>query len=294
VLLLPLVVGTALLVASVWFAQRRDLGSGLVVARERSTPRLALLSSPTAQALRAEMPALATWLIGAAAFATIIGVLAKDTASAGLSRQLQSEFAKLGTGAITTPAGYVGLSFLLFEVVVPLFAVTQVSALRREESEQALETLLALPVSRVRWLTGRMVLAAAGAAAVAAAAALFAWLGVSASGAPLSLTAMLEASANCFALATLFLGVAILLFGILPRIASAGAYVLVTISFLWQLFGSLLSLPHWAINLTPYAHLGLAPAQQFRPLPAAILIGLGVIFGSSGAAAFRRRDLVQA
>jgi ABC-2 type transport system permease protein len=207
---------------------------------------------------------------------------------------LQRELAKLGTGSITTPAGYVGLSFLLFELAVPLFAVAQVSALRREESEQALETLLALPVGRCRWLSGRLALAAGGAAAVALSAALFGWIGVTASGESLSLPEMLEASVNCFAMATLFLGLAVLLFGIAPRAASASAYVLVTVGFLWQLFGALLSLPHWALDLTPYAHLGLAPAQPFRPVPALILVLIGVVSASAGVAAFRRRDLAQA
>lgn len=294
VLLLPLAVGAVLLALSARLAQRRDIGCGILAPRERSTPRLALLSSPTAQALRGELVGLVTWVGGAAVFAFIIGVLAKSTASAGLSPQLRRELAKLGTGSITTPAGYVGLSFLLFELAVPLFAVAQVSALRREESEQALETLLALPVGRCRWLSGHLTLAAGGAAAVALSAALFGWIGVTASGASLSLPEMLEASINCFAMAALFLGLAVLLFGIAPRAASAGAYVLVTVSFLWQLFGALLSLPHWALDLTPYAHLGLAPAQPFRPIPVLILVLIGVVSALAGVATFRRRDLAQA
>ncbi len=294
VLLLPLAVGAILLVLAARLSRRRDVGCGILTPRERSTPRLALLSSPTAQALRGELVGLATWVGGAAVFAIIIGVLAKSTASAGLSPQLRRELAKFGTGSITTPAGYIGLSFLLFELAVPLFAVAQVSALRREESDQALETLLALPVGRYRWLGGRLALAAGGAAAVALTAALFGWIGVTASGASLSLPEMLEAGVNCFAMAALFLGLAVLLFGIAPRAAAAGAYVLVTVTFLWQLFGALLSLPHWALDLTPYAHLGLAPAQPFRPVPALILVLIGVVSASAGVVAFRQRDLAQA
>ena len=103
VLLLPLVVGAVLLALAARLAQRRDIGCGVLAPREHSAPRLALLSSPTAQALRGELVGLATWVGGAAVFAVIIGVLAKSTASAGLSPQLQREFAKLGTGSITTP-----------------------------------------------------------------------------------------------------------------------------------------------------------------------------------------------
>jgi putative exporter of polyketide antibiotics len=55
-----------------------------------------------------------------------------------------------------------GLYFLFFVQRVSLFACAQIVAARQEEAAQQLEMLLSLPVSRRRWFTGRLTLAAAG------------------------------------------------------------------------------------------------------------------------------------
>lgn len=294
VLLAPIALGIALLLVATRLERHRDIGSGLLAARERSVPRLALLSSATAQALRGERAGLSAWLGGIAAGGFVVGVIAKSTKSAGLSPRLLREMEKLGTGPITTPSGYVGLTFLVFVLVIPLFAVSQVSALRREEAEQELETLLALPLGRYRWLGGRIVLALAGLTAISLTVALITWAGVEASGTSIPLAHMLEAGANCLVMGVLFLGIAILCYGFLPRAATAITYAALVLSFVWQLFGSILSLPHWSLNVTPFAHLGLAPAQPFRATPDLLLVAIGLACALAGAAGFRRRDLTEA
>ena len=137
-------------------AADRDVGSGLLPARDSAGPRLRLLSSPTAQALRAERGSLIVWLGGVAGFAFVIGVIANSISSAGISKSLQRELEKLGAGSILTPAGYLGFIFLFFVLAVSLFGVSQVAAARNEEAGEQLETLLALPVGRGRWLGGRL------------------------------------------------------------------------------------------------------------------------------------------
>jgi len=54
-----------------------------------------MLSSPMAQALRGERTSLLAWLTGIGAFALIIGVISRSVSSAGISKQLQRELAKL-------------------------------------------------------------------------------------------------------------------------------------------------------------------------------------------------------
>ena len=58
------------------------------------------------------------------------------------------ELAKLGSGSIFTPTGYLAFVFIFFILAVCLFVCAQVAAARHEEAEQQLETLLALPVGR--------------------------------------------------------------------------------------------------------------------------------------------------
>jgi polyether ionophore transport system permease protein len=79
---------------------------------------------------------------------------------------IERQFAKLGSGSITTPTGYLSFIFFFVMLAVSLFACAQIGAARREEAGQQLETLLALPVSRVSWLAGRLLLAACGATVI--------------------------------------------------------------------------------------------------------------------------------
>ena len=53
----------------------------------------------------------------------IVGVIAKSTSTAGISKSLQREVAKLGTGSIVTPTGYLAFVFLFFVLAVSLFVL---------------------------------------------------------------------------------------------------------------------------------------------------------------------------
>lgn len=294
VLLLPLAAATALLVVAGRLAGTRDLGSGLLASHDTSPPRLRLLSSPTAQTLREERASLLVWLVAVGAFALIIGVISNSVASAGISKQLQQEFAKLGTGSVVTPKGYLGFSFTFFVLVLSLFACSQVAAARHEESDGRLETLLALPVVRRQWLGGRLALATVAAVAISLAAGLSAWVGAVSQGVSVPLPRMLEAGANCLPVALLFLGIAALAYALVPRASGGIGYGLVTVAFLWQLFGSLLGAPKWVVRITPFAHVGAVPARPFELIAALIMLAIGAACVFAALVAFARRDLTGA
>ena len=246
VLVLPVVATVLLVAAAARIAATRDIGTGMLPARDSADPRLALLSSPTAQALRAERASLIVWTSGVAVFAFILGVVSQSVSSANIPAGARREIAKLGSGSIATPTGYLAFVFVFFILAVSLFACAQVGAARHEEADQQLETLLALPVGRRRWLGGRLLLAGCAAAAISVAAGVFTWAGAASAGVSVSLPRMLEAGANCLPVALLFLGLAALAYAVAPRASAGIAYGLVTVTFLWQLVGSLLGAPQMA------------------------------------------------
>ncbi len=294
VLVLPVAASAALLLLAARIAARRDIGTGVLGARDSAAPRLELLSSPTAQALRSERGSLIVWLISTGAFAFILGMISTSISSAGISKAMQREIAKLGSGSILTPAGYLAFVFIFFVLAASLFACAQIGAARHEEAEQQLETLLSEPVSRQRWLGGRLLLATAAATTISIVAGLLTWAGAASQGVGISLPRMLEAGANCLPVALLFLGIAALAYATVPRASAGIAYGLVTVAFLWQLVGSLLGVPKWLVELTPFAHVGLVPTQSFRGGAAAIMVAIGVVAAVAALSAFRRRDLASA
>ena len=146
VLLLPAAATVLLLTLAARIASGRDIGTGVLPAHDSAKPRLGLLSSPIAQALRSERASLIVWLSSIGAFAYITGLIAKSTSTAGISKSLQREVARLGTGSIVTPTGYLAFVFIFFALAVSLFVCAQIGAARHEEADERLETLLSLPV----------------------------------------------------------------------------------------------------------------------------------------------------
>jgi polyether ionophore transport system permease protein len=292
VLLLPAAASALLFVLAWRIAARRDVGTGLIHARDSSPPRLRLLSSPTAQALRAASGSLVAWASGIAIFALILGVVSESVSSADISENVQRQVAKLGSGNIATPTGYLALIFIFFILAVSLFVCAQVGATRNEEEEQRLETLLALPVGRARWLGGRLFLGAAGAALLSVVSGLFTWAGAASAGVDVSAARMLEAGANCMPVSVLFLGLAALAYAVAPRASAGVVYGLVTVAFVWQLVGQLVGAPDWLVDVTPFAHVGLVPTQSFRLGAAAVMVAIGAAGAATSIALFQRRDLL--
>jgi len=294
VLLLPAATGALLLGAAGALAVRRDVGSGLLPARDSAPPRLRLLRSPGAQALRSERGALVAWLVGVGAFALLMGVMSDAATPDVISENVRRQLEKLGTDSVVTPSGWLGFFFIFFILAISLFCCMQISSLRGEEAEQRLETLLSLPVGRSGWLAGRLLLAAAGAAAVALAAGLLAWAGAAAQGADVSLPETLGAGANTLPPALLFLALGALAFALAPRASTVIAYGLVGLAFVWELFGALLEVPAWLLAVSPFHDVGLVPGEPFEAIPAAIMLTLAAVGALAALWAFRRRDLVGA
>jgi ABC-2 type transport system permease protein len=234
------------------------------------------------------------WIGSVAVFGYILGVISKSVSAAGVPKSVEKELAKLGSGSIATPTGYVAFVFIFFVLAVSLFACAQIGDARHEEADQQLETLLSLPVTRRRWLGGRLLVASGAAVAISAVAGLVTWAGASTQGVSISLPKMLEAGANCLPVGLLFLGVAALAYAAVPRASAGIAYGLVTLAFLWQLVGSLIGAPKWLVEVTPFEHIGLEPTQPFRLGSAIVMVAIGVVAAIAAIGVFERRDLIGA
>ena len=267
----------------------------LVLPRADSAPpRLRLLGSTGAQALRSERAGLIAWLGGVGGFALLMGALSSAVTPDVVSDELQEQLEKLGGGSIATPEGWLGFSFVFLLLAVSLFSCMQVGSIRSEEADQRVETLLAQPVSRRRWLGGRLLVAAGGAAAVALAAGVLAWAGAAAQGADVALPTMIGAGANCLPVALLFLGLGALAYALVPRFGTGIGYGLVAAAFVWELLGSLLGTPEWLLAISPFHDVGLVPGQPFEAAAAAIMLAIAACAAISAVLVFERRDLVPA
>jgi polyether ionophore transport system permease protein len=292
-LALPFATAVVLAAAAGMLAGRRDVGAGLWQSRREARSRLRLLGSIAGAALRDESATVITWLVVMAVFGLVVGSLSgsvADSLSASVKQQLQ----KLGAGDIATPEGFLAFYFVFFVVAISAFFCSQLGAARHEEADQRLETLLSGPLARWRWLGERLGLALATGVGLALVAGLCAWLGARVAGVDVSLWGSIEAGLNILPTGILFLGVATLLFGMVPRAGSGAAYGVLALAFLWDLVGGLFSAPTWLLDLTPFRHVGLVPIRPYPFAAAGVMLALGAAAALIGAAAFRRRDLTSA
>jgi ABC-2 type transport system permease protein len=292
VLLLPAAATLILLFAAGRIWLRRDVGEGLIATSDAAEPDTRLLSSPTAQALRSERGSLIAWLAGAAAFAVIVGILSDSVTSTNISQSLQEQLEKLGSASVTTASGYLSFVFLFYVLMVSLYACSQIAAARHEEADGRLETLFSLPVGRWSWLGGRLLLAVAGSAAIALTVAFGSWAGAAAARADVSLGDMLAAGANCLPATLLFLSLGALALALAPRASTGITYGVVLVSFVWQLFGSLLDVPSWTLDLSPFHQVALVPEESFKATEALVMLAIAAVAAVAAMRVFARRDLV--
>lgn len=280
--------------AAMVLAGRRDVGAGLLARPEAARANLRLLGGPAALVVRLERWVALAWIAGLALLALIFGVVAESAAEADIGvEEIEEVVGRLG-GRGGGALAWIGYEFLFIAALVAFAAAGQVSALRGEEADGHLDHLLARPVSRARWLAGRVGFGAGVVALIGLATGVGGWMGLASRRSDIGFVEMLQAGVNVAAPALLILGVGTLLYGLAPRLAAPLLYVLVLWSFLVQVVGSSITDNHWVLDTAVLSHVGPVPATSLEWTAVAWLTGLGLAATLAGLAAFQRRDLASA
>jgi ABC-2 type transport system permease protein len=294
--LLPLLPLAALLAglvaATLLLAGRRDVGAGVLAARDSAPPDTRLLNRPLGLAVRLERATWMAWAAGLAVMSFLFGIIATAVASAP-SSALEKALARLGAGHAGV-AAYLGVFYLIIGAALAVAAAGHVAATREEEAEGHVDTVLARPVARVPWLGGRLLVSVVGLGGLALVAGVGGWAGSASQHGGVSLPRVVGAAFNAVPAALLVLGVGTLAHGLAPRRAVAIAYGLVAWSFVIEMLGTTGTGGRLLLDLSVFHHVALVPAAAFRPSGAAVLAGVGVAGMAAGAACFGRRDLAGA
>ena len=293
---LPLVAlggGAALLLATaVAAAGHRDVRDGLVAPAVGRAPRLWLLGSVEAFAVRRMLRPLIGFALGIGAYFLLIGLIA--VTMTGFLRDnpaFADAAAQAGFQGLASVEGYIATLFALLAMPVGGFAADRIGAFARAEADRGLTLLAAQPVTRIRLLGAEVAAAAAGAVLLTAVAGLAAWAGVAATGGGLTLPAALAGAANTLPITLLALGAAVLALGRLPRMTAAVGGVPTVGGFLLLVTAQSAGAPGWVADLSPFAHLAPVPMAAADRPAAVVLTVLAVALAGAGAAGFHRRDL---
>jgi ABC-2 type transport system permease protein len=292
VALLPIAALTAAAgTLAVYLAGRRAAGAGVWAARGRGRPGTWLLAGPAGLAARLTLPAALGWAAGTAAWALLLGFLARPGARALTgSPGIEAVVTRLG-GRGGGAAAFLGFTFLTVAWLLALIAAAQVAALREEEARGRLEALLVRLVARSSWLAGRIALAVAILVGSGLLAGLLAWAGAASQDAGVSLASLLGAGLNVVPPALCVLGLGVLAMGAWPRAAVPVTYGVLTWSVLITVTGGFVSSGRWLLDTSVFHYLTAAPAASPGWRSSAILIGIGAAADIVGGAAFLRRDV---
>ncbi|GAA3635015.1 ABC transporter membrane-spanning protein [Microbacterium awajiense] len=281
-LLLALGVAAVLVTAGLVLVGRRDLGSAMVASRPGPGRAGATLRTTLGIATRTHVVSGVAWAVGTFAVAVIFGAFTDIVADA---IETNPEMAAFFPDSSEVNEGYVGFVLVIVVLMAMGYMGQSLGKIRAEEAEGRLEVLLAGSVSRYGWSAAHF-----GVSTV------IALIIVMVGGAGLQLTASTEVdkipeSTLAFLPAVLVVsGLAFALFALLPR-SSAVIWLAVGYMVAVSFLGNTLSLPDWALNLSPLYAVGNLPSDDVSAGAEWILLAIAVVLIAVGFIGFRRRDV---
>ncbi len=285
-----LLLGLAGLVTAVAYivSAQRDVGAGLVRARPgriRATP---LLTSPFGLAFRLQRGSLLGWGIGLFAGGAIGGPLSSEAGTLA-NIDIYQEFMTVGEGDITD--NVFAFYFLFLAMLAGGYALQTVLRVRSEETSGRADPVLAGVVSRWRWAGSHLATTLVGTVIVVALAGLGAGLTRAADTAdPGEIPRLLGAQMVHLPALFLLIGVAFMLFGLLPRLAGL-VWALLGYGFFVLMFGPLFDLPDWVTEISPFEHSPQAPADDVTATPLLVMSAIAVALMVVGRVGIQRRDV---
>lgn len=271
--------------------ERRDIGSGLLPTRLGPAEAPPGLASPLALAWRLQRTTLGWWTLGMFGTGMVYGFVAESVGDLiddvpGARAVLE----RLGGAEVLVDA-FIATTMGILALIASAYTVSALLRVRTEETGVRAEPLLATCVSRTRWLASHLLIAVVGTAWLMAVAGagegLAHGLRIGEMGQALRLAAAGQAQVPAV---LVLAGIAVALFGLVPRLVTVVWVALVAFLVLGQL-GPALQLDQWALNLSPFTHAPRMPADQLTAAPVVALLAVGGALLAAGFVGFRRRDL---
>ncbi|HEX5568593.1 MAG TPA: ABC transporter permease [Streptomyces sp.] len=289
VLLLTLGMTVVVTAVAYQLAGRRDIGASFLATRPG--PARGRIGGTYGLAVRLQRGSLLGWGVGLALAGLVFGGMAEGAGDLlGDNEQSRQVIERLGGAAGVTDAFLAAMAGL-FGMITAVYAASAVLRMRGEEISGRAEPILAGAVPRLRWAAGHLLFAFAGSTVLLGACGLTMGVGYGLAAGDLGsvgrvAVAVLAQSPAVWLLA----GVAVLLFGALPR-ATAVAWVVVSGAIVVGWIGPALDLPQEVMNLTPFTHLPKLPGAEVTAAPYLWMVLLAAGLTVAGLTAVRRRDI---
>ncbi|MFD7295903.1 ABC transporter permease [Streptomyces sp. NPDC059897] len=264
-------------------AGRRDIGMSFLPTRPG--PADGRLGTAGSLAWRLQRGSVIGWSIGFLAAGVVFGGMTEGAAElVGDSENTVELIERMGGQSGITDA-FLATMVGMLGMVAALYIVQAVLRLSGEETSQRAEPILANAVGRTAWAAGHLVIAFAGAALIMLLGGVGLALGHGKEFGPVVGACLVQLAA----IWTLG-GVAVLLYGLLPR-AAVAAWAVAGAALLIGWIGPALKLPQAVMDVSPFGHLPKLPGGEMTWGPVLVEVALAAVFVAVGLAGLRRRDM---
>lgn len=291
-LLAPVTAFVALGGAALAVCGERDTGSALVRATGSHRSSFRLLGSAAGFGWRLGSRALSYWVLTLAVVTFVFGLMTGALVDfIERDETYRTMLESMGMDMSVPAVGY--LSYIAKFLALPFAAFLgwRLGATRQEEADGRLDNLLVRGVVRWRWLAVTTVHALLAAVLLVLATGAALWAGTRMIDAPVTTWQVVEPLLGTLPLVLLFTGIAVLTFGVAPRLTVVVPVTLAVLGYLLDTFGAALDWPSGVLGLSPFHHLARLPADPMTPAAVAVVVALGVAAAAAGVVAFARRDL---
>jgi ABC-2 type transport system permease protein len=283
-LILPVALFAVTLALAGWLQSRRDLGAGLLA--DRPGPAAGKLGTSLGLAWRLQRGGFIGWLITFVLLGGLFGGIV-DTIGGLMTGPATEMLQKLG-GAGTFNDVYLTLIGVIGAFGAAAFGIGAALRLRSEESAGHLESVLATPVTRLRFFASHAVIAFVGSTVLMAAIGLT----MSAAHATGSSGFWREASPAFAQLPAVWLmiGLALVAVAWLPRFDWLGWGLLAAVVFVGEL-GPLMNLPDWMQKISPFSDTPKIPVEAMNWTSEVILTAVAAALVAAAVVGYRRRGM---
>lgn len=270
-------------VAAYVLAGRRDIGMSFLPTRPG--PATGRLRTASALAWRLQRGAVLGWSIGFFLAGVVYGGMAEGAADlVGDNERAREIFQRMGGQSAITDA-FLAAMIGMLGLVAALYIVASVLRPHGEETSGRAEPVLANAVGRLRWAAGHLVIAFGGAALIMLLAGVGFAVGHGEETGPILAGCLVQLPA-----VWVVGGLAVLLYGLAPRLAPA-AWGVAGVVLLIGWIGPALDVPQTVLDLSPFGHLPKLPGGGMEWAPVLTLTALAAGLVAAGLAGLRRRDL---
>ena len=286
--LLLVLLTAALLALALRLETRRDFGAGLFPERRGRRWAPARYATPLGLALRLQRGPIIGWTVTIILSAPDVRLRRQgdDRPDDRRRRDRGRPPSRHRRRRAAVPA------VVMIAMITTVFAIQSAISLRADEASGIIEPQLAGAMSRTRWATRRLLIPVVGSAVLL----LVGGAGMGAGygsiiGDP-SQTSRLALSALTYWPAVMvFVGIAVALFGWLPRLAIPLTWGVLAAMWFIVIIGDALHLPSWLLNLLPFSATPYVPYQELTWPPLVIMTLVAAALVWTGLTRFQHRDV---